>query len=181
MVLCNKLCLFISVSLGSTFEITNAFQIQSIQSSLGNTRRLHQVLPCNMNSILHLKRVFCPRNVLRMTRQDDATSQTKPLTPSSSSLPNPQDIWTDLVETWKEMMGPAFDDDQSPAALAVKFRLESLKETDEILKNSQEEELRDWAIQEQKDALKELLPDLSSGNQGLVVFYWQVRWERMSR
>ena len=79
------------------------------------------------------------------------------------------------------MMGPAFDDDQSPAALAVKFRLESLKETDEILKNSQEEELRDWAIQEQKDALKELLPDLSSGNQGLVVFYWQVRWERMSR
>jgi hypothetical protein len=101
--------------------------------------------------------------------------------PVADSLPQSENLWDDLVATWKEMMGPAFDDDDTPAALAVKFRLDSLKESDEILKQSQQQELRDWAIQERAEAVKELLPDFSTGQQGLLMLYWQIRWERMSR
>ncbi len=108
-------------------------------------------------------------------------SDKKDSLPAADSLPHPESMWDDLVATWKEMMGPAFDDDETPSALAVKFRLESLKETDEILKQSQQQELRDWAIQERAEAVKELLPDFSTGQEGLLMLYWQIRWERMSR
>ena len=78
-------------------------------------------------------------------------------------------------------MGPAFDCDESPAALAVKFNLEALQESGTILQQSKDEELRQWVLQERKDALKELLPDFSRGYEGLILLYCQVRWERMSR
>jgi hypothetical protein len=107
--------------------------------------------------------------------------ETTAISATASALPNPAEIWTDLVETWKEMMGPAFDDDTTPAALAVKFRMESLKESDEILKNSKEPELCDWALRERSEALSELVPNLKTGEEGLILLYWQIRWERMTR
>ena len=119
----------------------------------------------------------------KMTKLDEEekSPEVKAVPVVSSGWPNPTDLWTDLVETWKEMMGPAFDDDTTPAALAVKYRLESLKESDEILKNSQEKELREWAIQERSEALRELVPNFTTGEEGLILLYWQIRWERMTR